>query len=206
MRISGSKMHVLRALQAGRSMRVVRESPAPGLHGLGEMPGSIPSASGSPAPTGTIIRGDSIVVRTVELQRRLMAIGYGIGPTGADGIYGPGTALALGKFVRERGGDLGRDWASTGSIDGHSVTLRPVGLYTLLSVVSEGARISLMTARTGPSTGAAASGGSSLDARDMTPALPAGGVTSPGLGWVGVLLAGLGVVGIGAAIWLGVKK
>jgi hypothetical protein len=61
--------------------------------------GSI-TADGTPAPRTPLLRRGSKGEAVAELQRRLMALGYG---TGADGMYGPATAETVKRFQSDHG-------------------------------------------------------------------------------------------------------
>lgn len=60
--------------------------------------GSSAPSPGAPAYPGYTVQQGSTGPVVIEVQRQLIALGYSCGPTGDDGIFGPNTAGAVGRF------------------------------------------------------------------------------------------------------------
>lgn len=144
---------------------------------------------------------DTVTVNVRELQRFLIQAGYSVGPTGADGVYGPATSTAFSRFVTStiaEGGSL--SWRVVPNVPTLGrMQLYPKVLWTKLQIAA--AQRSQADAR-------------AARAAQVAPSIPdqgGGGAVAPavqtetasgGWGWIGVAIAGAAVVGIGAVLMM----
>lgn len=174
MRLPGAHAQVNRALAQAQGMRFRTVA----LGGLGA---ALDATAIGPA-----------VVNTRELQRSLIAAGFPVGAAGADGVFGPGTVLALENFKRSRASSM--TFSAVQNAEGSQVVITPKLFWD--KIRSEAARSASRQAQANYDRAEDAAAG----AATQLPTSSGGGV-----GWVGIALACLGVAGIGTAIYFSVR-